>query len=75
MIMTNRGWSGFDWRVCDQNHAAFEPVDADESKIRTPIQILEQALALILIFSAIRRVTSDTSGHSFTFGHFLTRSS
>jgi hypothetical protein len=35
------------WRVCDQNRAAFKGVYTDESKIRTTLQPFEQALALI----------------------------
>ena len=35
------------WRVCDQNRAVFKRINTDESKIRTAIQLVEQALALI----------------------------
>jgi hypothetical protein len=41
------GQSGFNWCVCDQDHAAFKRIYTDESKIRAPIQVFEQALALI----------------------------
>ena len=36
----------YSWRVSDQNRTAFKRVYADESKIRTTIQVFEQALSL-----------------------------